>query len=70
MHTYIHIYTYRVDLKYVYKHILLFTNHFMKKRNTQKTFQNIIVVQMYESEDSNAFSIKLLYILVFFFIDM
>ncbi len=48
MHTYIHIYTYHVDLKYVYEHILLFTNHFMKKRNTQKNLQNIIVVQMYE----------------------
>jgi hypothetical protein len=42
--TYIH--TYHVDLKYVYKHILLFTNHFMK--NKIKNLQDIIVVQMYE----------------------
>jgi len=31
-------------LKYVYRHILLFTNHFMEKKN----LQDIIVVQMYE----------------------
>ncbi len=44
IHTYIHINIYtHVDLKYVYKHILLFTNRFIKKN-----LQYIIVVQMYE----------------------
>ncbi len=33
---------YHVDLKYLYKHILLFTNRFMKKKNLQA----IIVVQI------------------------
>ncbi len=47
IHTYIHtyIYVYHVDLKYVYKNILLFTNCFMKKNNN---LQDIIIVQMYE----------------------
>jgi hypothetical protein len=47
IHTYIHtyIYVYHVDLKYVYKNILLFTNFFMKKNNN---LQDIIIVQMYE----------------------
>jgi hypothetical protein len=48
---------YHVDLKYVYKHILLFTNHFMK--NKLKKFKLSLLLKLLNNEDSNAFSVKL-----------
>ncbi len=67
-YTYIHTYIYHADLEYVYKHILLFTNHFMKKKKKPSRYRCCSNVQ--NNEDSNAFLVKLLDILVNLFIDL
>jgi hypothetical protein len=53
---------YNVDLKYLYNHILLFTNRFMKKK---KNFKLSLLFKLWNNEDSNAFLVKLLHLNVF-----